>query len=74
MNNSKKGLKMSRNIHLSVNSIEYEILKAIGNLILMREEEDNNNKKIDINAHSVSCFTGRSYVTTKKYLKKLKDL
>ena len=65
---------MSHEIVLKVNPIEYDILKAIGNLILMREEEDNNNKKIDINAHSVSCFTGRSYVTTKKYLKKLKDL
>ena len=65
---------MSHEIILKDNHIEYDILKAIGNLILMREEEDNNNKKIDISAHSVSCFTGRSYVTTKKYLKKLKDL
>lgn len=66
---------MSRNqIVLRVKPIEYDILKAIGNLILMREEEENNNKKIDINAHSVSMYTGRSYKTIKKYLKQFKDL
>ncbi len=65
---------MSHDIVLRVNLTEYEILKAIGNLILMREEEENNHKKIDINAHSVASFTGRSYKTTKKYLKKFKDL
>lgn len=65
---------MSHEIVLKINPTEYEIIKAIGNLILMREEEENNHKKIDINAHSVSRFTGRSYITTKKYLKKFKDL
>ena len=59
---------------LKISQIEYEILKAIGNLILNREEEKNNNKKTTINAYSVSKISGCSYPTTKKYLKKLKDL
>lgn len=64
---------MSHNLTLTVSPIEYEIIKAIGSLTLMREEEENNNKKIDINPYSIARFTGRSYNTTKKYLKKLKD-
>ena len=42
--------------------------------ISKREEESNNNKKTTINAYSVALTSGRSYVSTKKYLKKLKDL
>lgn len=59
---------------IKLNHIEYQILKAIGSLILIREGEDNNNKKTNINAFAVSKITGVSYPTTKKYLKKLKDL
>lgn len=64
---------MSREIVLKLNPIEYDIIKAIGSLILLREEEENNNKKINVNSYSISRFTGRSYLTTKKYLKKFKD-
>lgn len=59
---------------LKLNEIEYQLLKGIGSLILLREEEEQINKKIDINFHSVSKVTGVSYNTTKKYLRKLKDL
>lgn len=65
---------MSNEIVLKINLIEYDILKAIGSLILLREGETNNHKTITINANSVSRQCGRSYKATKKYLKKLKDL
>lgn len=66
---------MSHNqIVLKVNPIQYDIIKAVSDLILQREGEINNHKTITINANSISKLTGRSYNATKKYLKSLKDL
>ena len=63
-----------KEIVIKINPIEYQILKAIGELILKREEENNVNKKTSINAHSVSKIVGCKFETAKKHLKKLKDL
>ena len=58
---------------IKINSVERDILKAIGDLILIRESEPIGNKKTNINSFSVATCSGRSYNTVKKYLKKLKD-
>lgn len=50
------------------------VLQAIGSLIDIREKEDNNHKKTNINAGAISRMTGLDYKTTKKYLKQFKDL
>jgi hypothetical protein len=63
-----------KEIVIKIKPIEYEILKAIGILTLKREEENNVNKKININSYSVAKCCGLDSRTTKKYLKKLKDL
>lgn len=59
---------------MQLKQIEKDILKAIGILILKREEESEIKKKININAHNVSIVAGRSYITTKKYLKQFSEL
>lgn len=65
---------MSRKLTIKVSNVQLNILKAISNLILMREEEENNHKTININSCSVSRLTGHDYKTCKTNLKKLKDL
>jgi hypothetical protein len=65
---------MTNEIILRLNPIQYDLIKAVSNLILLREEEHSNHKKISINASSIARISGRSYVATKKYLKSLKDL
>jgi len=63
-----------KEIVIRINPIEHQILKAIGELILKREGENNVNKRITINSYSVAKCCGLDSRTTKKYLKKLKDL
>lgn len=65
---------MSNEIVIKLTPVQHQILKAISELILKREEENNVNKKTSINAHSVSKIVGCKFETAKKHLKKLKDL
>lgn len=65
---------MSRKLTIEVSNTQLNILRAIADLILMREGEDNINKNININANAVSKISGHDYKTCKTNLKKLKDL
>lgn len=64
---------MNREV-LRINKIQKDILVSISELILLRELEESNHKKISINAFSISKNCGRSYNTVKKYLKELNNL
>lgn len=59
---------------IEVSNTQLNILRAIANLIFLREEESNINKDISINAYAISKLTGHDYKTCKTNLKKLKDL
>lgn len=59
---------------ITISIIQAEIIQAISELTIKREEETNNNKKISINAFSISNHIKRDYKTVRKHLKKLKEL
>ena len=59
---------------IALTTIQQEIIKAISELTIKREEEKNNNKKTNINAFSISKHIKRDYKTVKTHLKKLKEL
>lgn len=59
---------------IAINQIQKEIIQAISELTIKRENENNNNKKININAFSISKHIKRDYKTVKTHLKKLKEL
>ncbi len=56
-----------------LSKIQIEILSAISELTIKRENENNNNKKTNINAFSISKHINRDYKTVKSHLKKLKE-
>lgn len=61
-------------IYLPLTKVQHEIIIAISELIEIRENEPNNNKKTNINAFKISNHINRSYNTVRTNLKKLKEL
>jgi hypothetical protein len=60
-------------LQITLTKLQHEILVAVSELIIKREEEKNNNKKTQINAFSISKHIKRDYKTVKSHLKKLKE-
>lgn len=59
---------------ITLNSIQIALLPVIANLIENRANEPNNNKKTNINAHTIHKKSGISYNAVKTNLLKLKEL
>jgi F0F1-type ATP synthase assembly protein I len=61
-------------LQITLTKLQAEIIKAISDLTIERENEPNNNKKTNINAFKISKYINRDYKTVKKHLKNLKEL
>lgn len=59
---------------VQLNSIQIALLPVIAQLIENRANEPNNNKKTNINAHTIHKKSGISYNAVKTNLLKLKEL
>ena len=57
---------------LKLNPVEIDLLIAISHLIINNTNIEN--KFIAVNLSTISKKSGRSYNTTKKYIKKFKEL
>lgn len=58
---------------LKITANQSKILIAINDLLDDRKNEDNNNKKINVNAHSISKKTNLDYKTVKSNLNIIKE-
>lgn len=60
-------------MQIVITQLQAEILGAISDLTIKRDEEVNNNKKTTINAYSISKHINREYKAVKRNLIKLKE-